>query len=64
MDPNALIIDTKVEGRPDLVQLAYKHYVEFGAEAIFCVSNRQLTRKVVYAMESRGVPAYGPIWDS
>lgn len=64
VDLKAVIIDTKVEGRPDLVRLAYELYVESDAEAIFCVSNRQLTRKVVYAMESRGIPAYGPIWDS
>ncbi|RDW61385.1 hypothetical protein BP5796_11277 [Coleophoma crateriformis] len=64
VDSKAIIIDTKVEGRPDLVRLAYELYVDSGAEAVFCVSNRNLTRKVIYAMESRGIPAYGPIWDS
>jgi hypothetical protein len=64
VDPKAIIIDTRASGRPDLVQLAYNLYVESGAEAVFCISNPKLTRKVVYGMESRGVPAFGPIWDS
>ena len=47
-----------------MVALAYEMYVEMGAEAVFIISNQKLTRKFVYGMESRGVPAYGPIWDS
>lgn len=64
VDPHAVIIDTKISGRPDLVDLTYRMYVEFEAEAVFCISNAKVTRKVVYGMESRGVPAYGPIFDS
>lgn len=64
VDSKAIIMDTKLHGRPDLVQLAYELYVNSGAEAIFCISNRSTTQKVVYEMESRGIPAYGPIWDS
>ncbi|OCL05747.1 hypothetical protein AOQ84DRAFT_298330 [Glonium stellatum] len=63
-DPGARVIDTRKEGRPDMVALAYEMYVKMGAEAVFIISNPKLTRKVVYGMESRGVPAYGPIWDS
>ncbi|KAL8707374.1 MAG: hypothetical protein Q9220_007598 [cf. Caloplaca sp. 1 TL-2023] len=63
-DPDAMIIDTRASGRPDVVALAYHLYVQSNAEAVFCISNPSLTRKVVYGMESRGVPAYGPIWDS
>lgn len=63
-DPNAMIIDTRASGRPDMVALTYHLFLESGAEAVFCISNPDLTRKVVYGMESRGVPAYGPIWDS
>jgi len=63
-DPGARVIDTRKEGRPDMVALAYEMYVEMGAEAVFIISNQKLTRKFVYGMESRGVPAYGPIWDS
>jgi hypothetical protein len=63
-DPNAMIIDTRKAGRPDMVALTYKLYIESGAEAVFCISNPRLTKKIVYGMESRGVPAFGPIWDS
>jgi hypothetical protein len=37
---------------------------EFQAEAVIVISNEKLTKKVVYGMETRGVPAYGAIWDS
>jgi hypothetical protein len=63
-DPKAVVIDTHEVGRKDLVKLAYALYVEEDAEAIFCVSNKALTKHLVYEMESRGVPAFGPIWDS
>ncbi|KAL9046098.1 MAG: hypothetical protein Q9214_000979 [Letrouitia sp. 1 TL-2023] len=63
-DPDAMIINTRASGRPDMVALAYHLYQQSGAEAVFCISNPSLTRKIVYGMESRGVPAYGPIWDS
>ncbi|RDL41895.1 Uncharacterized protein BP5553_01874 [Venustampulla echinocandica] len=64
VDPQAVIIDTHAAGRKDLVTLAYGMYVEEKAEAIFCVSNKALTKHLVYEMESRGIPAFGPIWDS
>jgi hypothetical protein len=62
--PDALIWDTDAHGRPDLVRLAYQVYREFDAEAVICISNKKLTWKIVYGMESRGIPAYGAIWDS
>ncbi|MFZ0544955.1 MAG: hypothetical protein WAM60_05935 [Candidatus Promineifilaceae bacterium] len=64
VQPDALIWDTNEHGRPDLVQLAYEAYVDFDAEAVICISNKKLTWQVVYGMESRGIPAYGAIWDS
>ena len=63
-DPEAIIINTRASGRPDMVALTYHLYLEAKAEAVFVISNPFLTRKVVYGMESRGIPAYGPIWDS
>jgi len=63
-DPDAVIIDTRASGRPDMVAIAYSMFVELEAEAVFVISNPKLTRKVVYAMESRGIPAFGPVWDS
>lgn len=64
VDEKALVWDTRERGRPDLVRLAWEMYTEFDAEAVFVISNPKLTRKVVYGMESRGIPAFGPIWDS
>lgn len=70
VDPEAMVIDTRKtnkEGkkeRPDLVRLAYEMFMGEQAEAVFVISNPNLTRKVVYGLESRGVPAFGPVWDS
>ena len=63
-DPGAMIINTRASGRPDMVALTYHLFRESNAEAVFAISNPSLTRKVVYGMESRGIPAYGPVWDS
>lgn len=64
VQPQANIWDTGRNGKPDMVQLAYQAYVEFGAEAVICISNKKLTWRVVHGMERRGIPAYGAIWDS
>ena len=63
-DPDAMIIDTRASGRPDVVALTYHLYLETKAESVFVISNPYLTSKLVYGLESRGIPAYGPIWDS
>ena len=63
-DPDAIIWDTRAQGRPDLVELTYRLYVESGAEAVFIISNPKVTKKVVYGMETRGIAAYGAIFDS
>lgn len=62
--PDAVIHDTTLYGKPDMVATAYGLAKESGAEAVIVISNQKLTRKVVYGMESRGIPAYGAIWDS
>jgi hypothetical protein len=82
-DPEAVIIDTRKAGRPDLVGIAYRMWegskwesargFALGktarkprgqCEAVVIISNQKVTRKVVYGLESRGVPAYGAIFDS
>lgn len=63
-DPDAVIHNTRTQGKPDLVAIAYKLYKESGAEAVCIISNQKFTQKVVYAMEARGIPAFGAIWDS
>lgn len=63
-DPGAIVHDTKKQGRPDLVKLTWNAVQDFNAEAVIVISNEKLTKKVVYGMETRGIPAYGAIWDS
>ena len=59
-----VILDTRKYGKPDMVKLTYRLVREFNAEAVCIISNQKLTRKVVYGMVSRGIPAFGAIWDS
>ncbi|UPX20084.1 uncharacterized protein EKO05_0010329 [Ascochyta rabiei] len=63
-DPSAIVLDTDEMGRPDLLAVAWRVYREMDAEAVFVLSNEKVTRMVVGGLERRGVPAYGPIWDS
>ncbi|PIA94352.1 hypothetical protein CB0940_08419 [Cercospora beticola] len=63
-DPNAIIIDTKETGRPDMAALIYAAYKEIKAEAVLCVSTTKVCESVSYEMEARGVPIYVPIFDS
>lgn len=62
--PDAVIHDTKVNGRPDLVRMGYNMAKNFGAEAVVIIANEKITKKVVYGLQTRGMPAYGAIWDS
>ena len=57
-------LDTREHGKPDMVKLTYRLVREFDAEAVVIISNEPLTKKVVYGMMSRGIPAFGAIWDS
>ena len=63
-DSDALIWDTKVKGRPDMLSLTWQLYKESESEAVFVISNPKVTKLVVYGLESRGVPAFGPVFDS
>ncbi|RDA93987.1 hypothetical protein CP533_5008 [Ophiocordyceps camponoti-saundersi (nom. inval.)] len=62
--PDAVIHDTRVKGRPDLVTMAFNLARDFEAEAVIIISNEKITKKVVYGLETRGIPAYGAIFDS
>ena len=65
MDPDPLIIDTSTAGkRMDMLPKVIQLYREFGAEAVCVISNPIMTRKIVFECESRGVPAFGPVFDS
>lgn len=63
VDPDAVIWNTRTQGRPDIVLLTYQLFIESGAEAVIFVSNPKVTRKVVYGLETRGVPCYGSLFD-
>jgi hypothetical protein len=62
--PDAVVWNTDVRGKPDVVRLAYTAYQESGADAVICISNKAVTWRVVHEFERRGIPAFGPIWDS
>ncbi|KAF7344492.1 putative three-domain protein adenylation-thiolation-dehydrogenase [Mycena sanguinolenta] len=62
--PDAVVYDTRKHGKPDMVKLTLRLVNEFKAEAVCVISNQSLTQKIVYGMMSRGIPAFGAIWDS
>lgn len=63
-DPDAVIWNTRERGRPNMALEAYKLYKSSGAECVCVISNGPVTSKLVYDLEVRGVPAFGPIFDS
>ncbi|MEV5718680.1 hypothetical protein AB0L41_32740 [Amycolatopsis mediterranei] len=64
VQPDAVVWDTDGAGKPDLVELALRAHRDFDAEAVICISNKKTTWHVVEALEARGIPAFGAIWDS
>ncbi|KAK0731886.1 hypothetical protein B0H67DRAFT_525335 [Lasiosphaeris hirsuta] len=64
MDPDPVILDTSLTGRVDMLPIVLRLYKEFNAEAVCVISNPKMTKSIVYGLETRGVPAYGPIFDS
>lgn len=63
-DPEAVVWNTREQGRPNMALEAYKLYKASNAECVCIISNGPVTSKLVYDLETRGVPAFGPIWDS
>jgi hypothetical protein len=62
--PDTVFYDTRTHGRPDMIKLTLKMIKEFDAEAVGVISSQKLTEKLVYGLNSRGIPAYGAIFDS
>lgn len=62
--PGAIIWDTDIMGKPDLAKLAFYAYQKSQAEAVICIANKKVTWLVNEALETRGIPAFGAIWDS
>ncbi|KAM3423108.1 hypothetical protein BST61_g566 [Cercospora zeina] len=63
-DPNAIIIDTKLTGRPNMNALVYAAAKEIQAEAVLLVSTQPVTKSLTYEMEARGVYVISPIFDA
>jgi hypothetical protein len=63
-DPKANLWNTRAQGKPDMSLLTWRLYRESGAEAVLVISNKRLTKQIVFDMERRGIPAYGAIFDS
>ncbi|RAO64722.1 uncharacterized protein BHQ10_000734 [Talaromyces amestolkiae] len=64
MDPDPLVMDTDLTGRADMVPIIERMARDFGADAVCVISNPRLTKKLVYELETRGLVAMGPIFDS
>jgi hypothetical protein len=65
MDPHAMVIDTDKTGRRlDMLSLILRLVREDDIEAVCIISNRKLGTKLVYQLETRGILAYSPIFDS
>lgn len=62
--PRLKIYDTGVLGRPNVGDLTIQAVREFRAQAVFCVSNKSVTKTVVSACLDKGIAAYGASWDS
>jgi hypothetical protein len=62
--PDAVIWDTAERGKPDALALTCDLLRSSDAEAVICISNQRFTWQLVHDLESRGVPAFGAIWDS
>lgn len=62
--PEAVIWNTSEQGKPDVFELSYEAFKASGADAVIIVSNKAVTGRVVSEFERRGIPAFGPIWDS
>jgi hypothetical protein len=58
--PDATIWNTD---EPDVLRLSYGVYLTSDAEAVICISNRAITANRP-PLERRGIPAFGPIFDS
>lgn len=65
-DPNVVMYtyNRQTHGKSHMSLMAYQLYEESGAEAVLVISNKKLTTEIVFDMESRGIPAYGAIFDS
>ncbi|KAK0464260.1 uncharacterized protein EV420DRAFT_1263808 [Desarmillaria tabescens] len=62
--PGAVVYDTRKHGKPDIVKLTNRLVDEYKPECVCVISNQKLTEKVIYGLRSRGILAFGAIFDS
>ncbi|KAG7445765.1 uncharacterized protein BT62DRAFT_896397 [Guyanagaster necrorhizus] len=62
--PGAVVYDTRKHGKPNIIQLTNRFVDEFKPECVCVISNQKLTEKIIYGLRSRGVLAFGAIFDS
>ncbi len=59
-----LLSDTRKHGKPDIIKITNRFVDEFQPECVCVISNQKLTEKVIYGLRSRGILAFGAIFDS
>ncbi|XP_010054332.2 adenylate-forming reductase 03009 [Eucalyptus grandis] len=59
-----IVHDTAVHGRPNVAEMSVGMVKKWGAEVVIVTSNPKGSRAVVNACKSKGIAAFGPIWDS
>ena len=64
IDQNPVVIDSDKGGRQDMLPIVLNMVESDNVECVIVVSNPVFTRKMVYELESRGIGAFGPIFDS
>ena len=64
LDENPIVIDSDKRGRQDMLPIILDLVNTSEVECVIVVSNPVFTRKMVYQLESRGIAAFGPIFDS
>ncbi|KAK0487652.1 hypothetical protein IW261DRAFT_632549 [Armillaria novae-zelandiae] len=62
--PGAVVYDTRKHGKPNIVKLTNRFVDEFKPECVCVISNQKITENVVYGLRSRGILAFGAIFDS
>ncbi|XP_024993034.1 adenylate-forming reductase 03009-like [Cynara cardunculus var. scolymus] len=63
-EEKVIVHDTAVMGRPNVSEMSIAAARNWGAEVVIVTSNPEGSRDVVNACKGKGIPAFGPIWDS
>lgn len=58
------LVDTKIHGRPDTVALIDQVYRQIDAQVVFVTSNPKGTEVITRGCRYRGIPCFGPLFDS